>query len=120
MIAAAKIPLLKQAIRQHWPEFQDADGRIYFVHPQPQDTLRPSWRTCVHIIAEFFSANAVGNIGVVPALEESVVWDAFGNANAKHEACYYAGQLHFGDIAKKFEHHRIVGDPIEWIREIHV
>ena len=104
MIAAAKVHLLKQAIRQNWPEFQDAEGNIYFVHPQPQDTLRPSWRTCVHVIVEFLPEDAVGDIGVVPALEESVVWDAFGNANAKHEACYYASQLHFGDIATKFEH----------------
>ena len=104
MIAAAKVHLLKQAIRQNWPEFQDAEGNIYFVHPQPQDTLRPSWHTCVHVIVEFLPEDAVGDIGVVPALEESVVWDAFGNANAKHEACYYASQLHFGDIATKFEH----------------
>ena len=104
MIAAAKIPFLKQAIRQNWPEFQDAEGHIYFVHPQPQDTLRPSWRTCIHIIVEFFSEDEAGNIGVVPALKESVIWDAFGNANAKHEACYYASQLHFGDVSTKFEH----------------
>ena len=68
----AKLAALKQAVRQNWPEFHDAACKLYFVHPQPQDTLRPSWRTCVHIVVEFIDGRTACPIGAVPTLEESV------------------------------------------------
>ena len=104
VIPAAHLSILKQAIRLNWPEFQDASGQLYFVHPQPQDTLRPSWRTCIHIVAEFFADDVVRPIDVAPVLEESVVWNAYGTASIKHEACYYTRHTHFRDVLAKFEH----------------
>ena len=104
MIPAAQLPLLKQAIRSNWPEFLDASGRLYFVHPQPQDTLRPSWRTCIHIVVEFSADETAMPGDVAPALEESVVWNAYGTASVKHTACYYARRTHFRDVTEKFEH----------------
>ena len=100
----AKLAALKQAVRQNWPEFHDAECKLYFVHPQPQDTLRPSWRTCVHIVAEFIDGRTACPVGAVPALEESVIWDAHGNSNVKHMACYYLQQLHNRDVVSKFDH----------------
>ena len=104
MIPEANILLLKQAVRMNWPEFQDASGMLHLVHPQPQDTLRSSWRTCVHIVVEFVTDAIVRPLDVAPALEESVVWNAYGNANIKHEASYFAKRLHFSDISVKFDH----------------
>ena len=95
---------LKQAVRQNWPEFHDAACKLYFVHPQPQDTLRPSWRTCVHIIVEFVDGRTACPIGAVPTLEESAIWDAHGNSNVRHIACYYLQQLHNRDVVSKFDH----------------
>ena len=43
-------------------------------------------------------------LGAVPALEESVIWDAHGNSNVKHMACYYLQQLHNRDVVSKFDH----------------
>ena len=104
VIPAAHLPLLKQAVRSNWPEFMDASGRLHLVHPQPQDTLRPTWRTCVHIVVEFSANEMATPIDAVPVLEESVVWNAYGTANVKHAACYYARRTHFRDIFEKFEH----------------
>ena len=104
VISAAQPSLLQQAIRSNWPEFQDAQGHLYFVHPQPQDTLRPSWRTCIHIVVEFFANEVTRSNDVAPGLEESVIWNAYGTASIKHEACYFARHTHFRDIAEKFEH----------------
>ena len=104
VIPAAQISLLKQAIRSNWPEFADASGQLYLVHPQPQDTLRPSWRTCVHIVIEFLADETALPVDIVPVLEESVVWNAYGTASVKHAACYYSRRTHFRDIAEKFEH----------------
>ena len=104
VVPTAHLPLLKQAIRSNWPEFQDASGRLHLVHPQPQDTLRSSWRTCVHIVVEFSTDEMAMPVDVAPALEESVVWNAHGTASVKHAACYYARRMHFRDISEKFEH----------------
>jgi len=100
----AKLTSLKQSVRQNWPEFHDADCKLYFVQPQPQDTLRPSWRTCVHIVVEFIDGKSSCPIGVVPVLEESAIWDAHGKTNIRHDACYYSQQLHNRDVVSKFDH----------------
>ena len=104
VISDAQPLLLQQAIRSNWPEFQDAQGFLHLVHPQPQDTLRPSWRTCIHIVVEFFADEVTQSADVAPGLEESVIWTAYGTASIKHEACYFPRHTHFQDIAEKFGH----------------
>ena len=55
-------------------------------------------------MVEFLADEMVVPVDIAPALEESVVWNAYGTASVKHAACYYARRTHFRDVTEKFEH----------------
>ena len=104
MIETANIIDLHRSLRIHWPEFADAQGYVVFVHPQPHDTLRPSWRSCVHIIVEFLANGETRPPDAVPVLEESIVWDSHGSADIQHAAIYHQRVLHGNDVLSRYTH----------------
>ena len=104
MIETANIIDLHRSLRIQWPEFADAQGFIFFVHPQPHDTLRPSWSSCVHIIVEFLAKGEMRPPDAVPVLEESIAWDSYGMADIQHAAIYHQRIIHCNDVLSRYTH----------------
>ena len=104
MIETANIIDLHRSLRIQWPEFTDAQGFIILVHPQPHDTPRPSWSSCVHIIVEFLANGEMRPPDAVPVLEESIVWDSYGMADIQHAAIYHQRVIHCNDVLSRYTH----------------
>ena len=84
-------------MREAWPEYSDALLRIHLVTPQPLDAV-PN----LHVVAEFIVGLELPHDGVVPTLEESVVWSTYGQPDIQRHALYHQKRLHHLDVTSSF------------------
>ena len=88
---------LTEQIREVWPEFKDCALRIHVVTPQPQDLT-----VCLHLVVEFVLVGDEPHCNLVATLEETVIWDSFGQPDVCRVATYFQQRLHHLDIMKSF------------------
>ena len=88
---------LTEQIREVWPEFKYCALRIHVVTPQPQDLT-----VCLHLVVEFVLVGDEPHCNLVATLEETVIWDSFGQPDVCRVATYFQQRLHHLDIMKSF------------------
>ena len=84
-------------VRDVWHEYREHLLRIHLVWPQPLDQ-HPG----THILVEFLPDGNLPHDSIVPTLEETIIWSAFGEPDVQRQALYHSRDLHAFDVTNPF------------------
>ena len=90
------IHALTEQIQKTWHDFQDSEFRVHLVKPQPRDRVPGT-----HVIVEFIKQEEPHE-SIVPSLDETIVWSAFGQSDIERHAHYHQRRLRHADIVSSF------------------
>lgn len=76
--------------------YQDSEFRVHLVKPQPRDRVLG-----IHVIVEFIKQEEPHD-SIVPSLDETIVWSAFGQSDIERHALYHQRRLRHADIVSSF------------------
>lgn len=83
-------------IQETWHEYRDSEFRVYLVKPQPRGNA-PG----VHVIVEFIKQEEPHG-SIVPTLDETIVWSAYGQPDIERHALYHQRRLRHADVVSSF------------------